>query len=112
MIPVSMSAPIVPTTMGSLSSSVSSSSYKNTFFPLPPSLMWTTPKITITIPPNLFSIQTSDIDTTCSFDNDCKKEETICTIKEPPAKEKRPTQKCRICRVSLCKNHKDLFHAR
>jgi len=39
MIPVSMSAPIVPTTMGSLSSSVSSLSYKSTFFPLPPSLM-------------------------------------------------------------------------
>ena len=104
MIPVSLSAPIVPTTMGSLSSSVSLSSYRNAFFQLPPSLMGP--------PKKLRSVQTSDIDTNCSFDNDCKEEATICTIKEPPSKEKRPTQACQIGRVSFCKNHKDLFHAR
>ena len=32
--------------------------------------------------------------------------------KELLPKEGRPTQECRICRVSLCKNHKDLFHAK
>ena len=32
--------------------------------------------------------------------------------KEPLPQVKRAYNECRICRVSLCKNHKDLFHAR
>ena len=32
--------------------------------------------------------------------------------KEPRPEEGRPTLACQICKVSLCKNHKKLFHAR
>ena len=33
-------------------------------------------------------------------------------MNEPTPIEIRPTQECRIFKVSLCNNHKDLFHAR
>ena len=62
-----------------------------------------TPGITTTIPSHLFFLQTGDIDTNCSFDDDCKEGKTIRTIKEPPTLDKRPTQECWICKVSLCK---------
>ena len=32
--------------------------------------------------------------------------------KEPFPEEGRPTLECQICKVSVCKNHKDLFHAK
>mmetsp|Transcript_14833 Transcript_14833/g.17196 ORF Transcript_14833/g.17196 Transcript_14833/m.17196 type:complete len:160 (-) Transcript_14833:6-485(-) len=67
--PVSMSAPIVPTTIGS-SSSVSNS--KNESFPLPPSLSrGPPPRSTTTIPSHFFSMQqTSDVDTHGSLDQE------------------------------------------
>ena len=38
---------------------------------------------------------------------------TVARVKKEPLRQvKRPRQDCRICRVSLCKNHKDLLHAR
>ena len=110
---ISMSAPnnAVPMTTGYLSS-VSSSFYKNASFSLPPSLRTPPPSITTTVPPNFFSVQTGDVNTSCSFDDDCKEGETIRTIKEPAPKEKIPTQECQICKVNLCDDHKDLFHAK
>ena len=72
----------------------------------------TTPSITTTVPPDFFSVQTGDLDTSCSFNDDCKEEETICTIKEPLPEVIRPTQECQIYKVCLCKNQRDLFHAK
>ena len=78
MIPISLSAPLVPTTMGSLSLSASSASYKNTSFPLSPSLVPPPPTITTTIQIPFF-VQTDDVDTNCTFNNNFKEEETIRT---------------------------------
>ena len=35
----------------------------------------------------------------------------VCVAKEK-SEEIQPTQECQICKVSLCNNHRDLFHAR
>jgi len=58
---MSMSAPIVPTTMGS-SSSISSSSYKNASFPMPSSL-FSFPTSIVGPPPS----STTTIQTNCFF---------------------------------------------
>ena len=43
----------------------------------------------------------------------CQYLATIATVnKEPHPEVKRSRQECRICKVSLSNNHKDLFHAR